>query len=61
MNFLFFSSCMKEDVEIEAQVLRIGKNLAVVTVDIRMKATGKIVVQGRHTKFIGGQRVLSKL
>jgi acyl-coenzyme A thioesterase PaaI-like protein len=57
---LFFVLMMKEEIEIEAQVLRIGKTLASVAVDMRIKATGKIIVQGRHTKFIGGAP-LSKL
>ena len=52
---------MKEDIEIEARVLRIGRNLAVVAVDMRIKATGEVFAQGRHTKFIGGGAPLSKL
>jgi acyl-coenzyme A thioesterase 13 len=51
---LFVGFMMKEEIEIESQVLRVGKNLACVAVDMRIKATGKIIVQGRHTKFIGG-------
>jgi acyl-coenzyme A thioesterase 13 len=37
----------------EATVLKIGKTLAFVTVDIRRKADGVLVAQGRMTKFQG--------
>lgn len=42
-----------EEIEIEAKALRVGKNIAVVSVDIRRKATGQLVAQGRHTKYLG--------
>jgi acyl-coenzyme A thioesterase 13 len=38
----------------EAQVLKIGKNLAFVAVDVRRVADGVLVAQGRMTKFQGG-------
>ena len=37
----------------EAAVLKIGKTLAFVTVDIRRKTDGVLVAQGRMTKFQG--------
>ena len=37
----------------DATVLKIGKTLAFVTVDIRRKADGVLVAQGRMTKFQG--------
>ncbi|KAL6201605.1 hypothetical protein ACLB2K_025318 [Fragaria x ananassa] len=41
-----------EDVEIEAKALRVGKAVAVVSVEFRKKKTGKIFAQGRHTKYL---------
>ncbi|XVE86391.1 hypothetical protein DITRI_Ditri18aG0031400 [Diplodiscus trichospermus] len=41
-----------EEIEIEARALRVGKTVAVVTVEFRKKSTGKIVAQGRHTKYL---------
>ncbi|CAH9123310.1 unnamed protein product [Cuscuta epithymum] len=43
---------LHEEVEIEAKVLRVGKTLAFVNVELRKKKTGKIVAQGRHTKYL---------
>jgi acyl-coenzyme A thioesterase 13 len=37
----------------DAQVLKVGKTLAFVTVDIRRAADGVLVAQGRMTKFMG--------
>ena len=47
-----------DEIEIEATALRVGKAVAVVTVELRNKKTGKIVAQGRHTKYLA---VSSKL
>ncbi|OIV98139.1 hypothetical protein TanjilG_26004 [Lupinus angustifolius] len=41
-----------EEIEIEARALRVGKAVAVVSVEFRKKKTGKVFAQGRHTKFI---------
>ncbi|WOK94595.1 acyl-coenzyme A thioesterase 13 [Canna indica] len=41
-----------EEVEIEAKVLRAGKTVGVVTVEIRKKATGKIAASARYTKYL---------
>lgn len=43
---------IQEEIEIEAKALRVGKAVAVVTVELRKKKTGKIVAQGRHTKYL---------
>ncbi|XP_050369490.1 uncharacterized protein LOC126787647 [Argentina anserina] len=40
-----------EEIEIEAKTLRVGKAVAVVSVEFRKK-TGKIIAQGRHTKYL---------
>ncbi|XP_076899442.1 uncharacterized protein LOC143553301 [Bidens hawaiensis] len=47
-----------DEIEIEAKALRVGKAVAVVTVDLKNKRTGKLVAQGRHTKYLA---VSSKL
>ncbi|KAL0332896.1 UNVERIFIED_CONTAM: Acyl-coenzyme A thioesterase 13 [Sesamum calycinum] len=41
-----------EEIEIESKALRVGKALAVVSVDFRSKKTGKLIAQGRHTKYL---------
>ncbi|CAN6553532.1 unnamed protein product [Malus baccata var. baccata] len=47
-----------EDVEIESRTLRVGKSVGVVSVEFRKKKTGKLIAQGRHTKYLA---VSSKL
>lgn len=47
-----------EEVEIEAKLLNDSKTVGVAAVEIRKKATGKIIAQGRHTKYLA---VSSKL
>nr|CAN70725.1 hypothetical protein VITISV_011380 [Vitis vinifera] len=42
----------QEEIEIECKVLRVGKSVGVVSVEIRKKKTGKIIAQGRHTKYL---------
>ena len=46
MNFI------QEEIEIEAKVLRGGKAGGVASVELRKKSSGKIVAQGRHTKYL---------
>ncbi|WRX10332.1 Thioesterase domain - like 2 [Theobroma cacao] len=46
------SAYVDEEIEIEARALRVGKTVAVVSVEFRKKETGKIVAQGRHTKYL---------
>ncbi|GMY12673.1 acyl-coenzyme A thioesterase 13-like [Fagus crenata] len=41
-----------EEIEIEARTLRVGKVIGVVSVEFRKKKTGKIIAQGRHTKYL---------
>ncbi|XP_057970200.1 uncharacterized protein LOC131159359 isoform X2 [Malania oleifera] len=41
-----------EEIEIEAKALRVGKAVAVVSVELRKKETGKVIAQGRHTKYL---------
>lgn len=50
---------MQEEIEIEAKVLRVGKAVGVVSVELRKK-NGKIIAQGRHTKYLAAP-VSSKL
>ncbi|CAN0865114.1 Acyl-coenzyme A thioesterase 13 [Linum grandiflorum] len=47
-----------EEIEIEAKILRVGKAVGVVSVELRKKKTGKLIAQGRHTKYLA---VSSKL
>ncbi|CAL0305239.1 unnamed protein product [Lupinus luteus] len=41
-----------EEIEIEARALRVGKAVAVVSVEFKKKKTGEVLAQGRHTKYI---------
>ncbi|KFK42769.1 hypothetical protein AALP_AA1G037200 [Arabis alpina] len=43
---------INEEIEIEARTLRVGKAVAVVSVELRKKKNGKIIAQGRHTKYL---------
>ncbi|PIA47255.1 hypothetical protein AQUCO_01400144v1 [Aquilegia coerulea] len=43
---------LDEEIEIDAKVLRVGKAVGVVSVELRKKKTGKIFAQGRHTKYL---------
>ncbi|KAK9735610.1 hypothetical protein RND81_04G215500 [Saponaria officinalis] len=43
---------LNEEIEIEGKALRIGKSIGVVSVELRKKANGKIIAQGRHTKYL---------
>ncbi|KAG5536156.1 hypothetical protein RHGRI_023819 [Rhododendron griersonianum] len=53
MYMNFHKVCfVQEEIEIEAKPLRIGKAIAVVSVELRKKTTGKIIARGRHTKYL---------
>ncbi|KAG6571321.1 Acyl-coenzyme A thioesterase 13, partial [Cucurbita argyrosperma subsp. argyrosperma] len=43
---------LDEEIEIDAKVLRLGKTIAVINVELRRKGNGKIIAQGRHTKYL---------
>ncbi|XP_034016988.1 acyl-coenzyme A thioesterase 13 [Thalassophryne amazonica] len=54
MNVTYMNAVkIGEDILITAQVLKQGRTLAFATVDITNKATGKLLIQGRHTKHLG--------
>ena len=40
-----------DDIVIDANTLKVGKKLAYLTVDIKSKTNGKLLAQGKHTKF----------
>ncbi|XP_035216054.1 acyl-coenzyme A thioesterase 13-like [Stegodyphus dumicola] len=44
-----------DELFIEGKILKVGKNLAFLTVDVKNKITGQIIAQGKHTKFVGEQ------
>ncbi|KAL6280147.1 hypothetical protein ACE6H2_017028 [Prunus campanulata] len=46
------SAYPSEEVEVEAKALRVGKVVGVASVELRKKKTGKIIAQGRHTKYL---------
>ncbi|XP_015909373.1 uncharacterized protein [Parasteatoda tepidariorum] len=45
-----------DELFIEGKILKVGKNLAFLTVDVKNKVTGQIIAQGKHTKFVGDQQ-----
>ncbi|KAI8786839.1 acyl-coenzyme A thioesterase 13 [Biomphalaria glabrata] len=54
LNISFLKPVKPEDVlEISAKTLSCGSRIAFSSVDIKNKATGQLVAQGRHTKFVG--------
>ncbi|KAJ0467554.1 putative acyl-CoA hydrolase [Helianthus annuus] len=52
------AACVGDEIEIETKALRVGKAVAVASVEFRNKKTGKVIAQGRHTKYFA---VSSKL
>ncbi|KAH7680786.1 Acyl-CoA hydrolase protein [Dioscorea alata] len=52
------SAFVNEEIEIEAKVLRAGKAVGVSTVELRKKKTGKLIAQGRHTKYLAANSKL---
>ncbi|XP_074998325.1 acyl-coenzyme A thioesterase 13 isoform X2 [Calonectris borealis] len=54
MNITYTSAAkIGEEILITAQILKQGRNLAFASVDLTNKATGKLIAQGRHTKYLG--------
>ncbi|KAM0038005.1 putative acyl-CoA hydrolase [Helianthus debilis subsp. tardiflorus] len=49
---------LKDEIEIETKALLVGKAVAVASVEFRNEKTGKVIAQGRHTKYFA---VSSKL
>ncbi|KAL0752770.1 hypothetical protein Bca101_090437 [Brassica carinata] len=43
---------LDEEIEIESRALRVGKAVAVASVELRRKKNGKMIAQGRHTKIL---------
>ncbi|CAL1272047.1 unnamed protein product [Larinioides sclopetarius] len=44
-----------DELFIEGKILKVGKNLAFLTVEVKSKVTGEIIALGKHTKFVGEQ------
>ncbi|NXL58871.1 ACO13 thioesterase, partial [Chordeiles acutipennis] len=54
MNITYTSAAkIGEEILITAQILKQGRNIAFASVDLTNKATGKLIAQGRHTKYLG--------
>jgi hypothetical protein len=45
---------MQGEVLIDARVLKVGKTLATMVCDLRLRGTDRLVAQGRHTKHLPG-------
>ncbi|KAK6150659.1 hypothetical protein DH2020_015591 [Rehmannia glutinosa] len=53
INVSYFDGAyVGEEIEIDTKALRVGKSIAVVSVDFRSKKTGKLIAQGRHSKYL---------
>ncbi|NWJ07010.1 ACO13 thioesterase, partial [Crypturellus undulatus] len=53
MNITYTTAAkIGDEVLITAQILKQGRNLAFASVDLTNKATGKLIAQGRHTKYL---------
>ena len=54
LNVSYFAPALHGDtVLVQAQVLKVGKTLAFVAVDVRRESDGALVAQGRMTKHLG--------
>ncbi|XP_023931962.1 acyl-coenzyme A thioesterase 13 isoform X2 [Lingula anatina] len=54
MNVTFMKSAkIGDDVIIDASTLKVGKTLAFLNVDLKLKKDGSLIAQGRHTKYLG--------
>ncbi|XP_066974646.1 acyl-coenzyme A thioesterase 13-like [Macrobrachium rosenbergii] len=54
LNVSYISAAKEgETIVIKADTLKVGKNLAFLTVDITNKESGKLIAKGRQTKFVG--------
>ncbi|KAB1228191.1 Acyl-coenzyme A thioesterase 13 [Morella rubra] len=48
----FDAAYADEEFEIEGRALHVGKAVGVFSVELRKKKTGKIIAQGRHSKYL---------
>nr|XP_056710703.1 acyl-coenzyme A thioesterase 13 [Euleptes europaea] len=56
MNISYMSAAkIGDEILITAEVLKQGRSLAFANVDLTSKSTGKLIAQGRHTKFLGSK------
>ncbi|KAL4629948.1 acyl-coenzyme A thioesterase 13 [Arapaima gigas] len=54
MNITYMNAAkLGEELVITAQVLKQGQMMAFATVELASKTTGKLIAQGRHTKYVG--------
>ncbi|XP_060100124.1 acyl-coenzyme A thioesterase 13 [Heteronotia binoei] len=54
MNISYMSAAkIGDEILITAEVLKQGRTLSFANVDLISKTTGKLIAQGRHTKFLG--------
>ena len=47
------AACLGDTLVVDAECLKLGRSLAFASVDIRKKADGSLVAQGRQTKHLG--------
>ncbi len=54
------SAKVGDEIVIDSSTLKMGRTLAFLSVDIRNKATGDLIAQGKHTKHIGSKTTANK-
>lgn len=59
MNSIFFFSYLKgakegDEIVIDAQTVRAGRNLAYLECELRHKKDGSLIAKGSQTKYVGG-------
>ncbi|KAL6885874.1 hypothetical protein ACP4OV_010135 [Aristida adscensionis] len=52
------AAAVGEEIEVEGKLLRAGKSVGTVSIDFRKKKTGKLMAQGRHTKYLAASSKL---
>ncbi|RIA87892.1 putative PaaI_thioesterase family protein [Glomus cerebriforme] len=53
LNITFINSAGVGDIiTMDSECVKVGKTLAFTTVDLKNKNNGKLIAQGRHTKFV---------
>lgn len=55
MNRYLRAAPIGEEITIEAKTIKTGKSLSFLTVDLT-DSKGRLLAQGKHTKFVGGDR-----
>ncbi|KAI5647046.1 thioesterase superfamily domain-containing protein [Phthorimaea operculella] len=54
LSVSYFTAAREGDnIEVEAITKKLGKKIAFLEVEVRLKETGQVLASGRHTKYVG--------